>query len=108
MNVLRPHAVHPLMDMVEMPQAATLIAAGPLTKQPATMAYRIVLVSRCSGDYVVWKQYFSNYPDIRKSHYESGSYFKPDEFSVAAAEFGRRVTDDARFYDSLYRDDAGV
>lgn len=93
---------------------ATVIAAGPLTKQPGTLPYRIVLVN-WGCKLTVHRQTF----DIRnisdsdlatacskaESELTSGQYFLPSELVKATVAFGERLKDDAEnHYESVYRD----
>lgn len=107
------------------PQGCSLaiIAAGPLFKQPGTVAFRTVLHrytrGKNTGEFVVYREYF---PRVRLevlvpmqpiSHLEAGSYFlfsrdgrgtnEAEAFAEALQEFARRVGTDAEFAKSLNR-----
>ncbi len=91
-----------------------VMAAGPLTKQPGTSAYRIVLA--CTGDqFVVWTEYFPHLTGSKdlsldavdvSSYVESGDYFKLNELAAATERFAERVKAHAGYIESVYRDAA--
>lgn len=91
----------------------TIIAAGPITKQPGTLPLRVVLVD--TGDqYVVWTQVFGDryrQPDgsldpVGNGSFNAGTYFQPDELAEATKKFGELVANSAHFIQSIYREDA--
>jgi hypothetical protein len=94
----------------------TIIAAGPLTKQPGTVAYRIVL-RRVEGvqPFVVHMQRFPDivyrpgrstlFGNLMQSDFAEGIYFYANEFHKAVEAFGKKVADHANFTQSLYRDE---
>lgn len=85
------------------PQTPTVIAAGPLTKQPSTVATRVVLrVKPDDTGFVVHNEYFPNYPSLDNPNYEAGDYFQPDELHHAIACFGERVRRKANQAASIY------
>jgi hypothetical protein len=86
-----------------------LLAAGPLNKQPGTVAHRMVLVQMNEGSrtqFVVWQQNFPNFednnPDLSNPHMHQGEYFHVSEFDAAVKEFARRLDASATFLRSLY------
>ena len=105
-------------------QKSSIIAAGPLTKQPATMAYRTILVmtekitehvekithgkakvlsTSIEAKFVVWEQMFPQYPDLSESDFERGDYFRQAEIGMAVARFGQRIKDGSSCVGSLLR-----
>ena len=90
-----------------------ILAAGPLTKQPGTRAYRVVLVSR-GGELVVYNQHFPDFTDMSRidllpsehSYFETGSYFADTELVKATQAFAKRIADHAETLASCYRTDA--
>jgi hypothetical protein len=94
---------------------AVVIAAGPLSKQPGTVANRVVLVkvesaAQIAGHrynrFVVYNEFFPNYPDVSASHYDSGRYFRDEDLVDATKAFAERVAVQANYLASLYRDEA--
>lgn len=90
-------------------QTGKIIAAGPLSKQPMTRAYRIILVMLSEKDmarYVVWVQVFPDYPDLSCPFVEDGDYYMGDEDIVEATEtFADRVKNHADYLGSLLKED---
>jgi hypothetical protein len=87
-----------------------LVCAGPITKQPATATFRVVLVLRNNGGWVVWNQIWVDpkcLPNTdlqdKDSGFSEGSYFPFDKFPEAMSEFARRI-DKPEEYRSLFRD----
>lgn len=88
---------------------ATLLAAGPMTKQPSTIAYRIVMVAEWSnchkmGRIVVWNQGFNDWPDLENTHFYSGDYYRLDQLAEATARFAKRIADSAESIKSIYEE----
>ena len=86
-----------------------VFAAGPITKQPGTMAYRIVLRNLTGvSPFVVHTQFFPNYeadyPDFSKSHFAHGHYFTAGELAAAVECFGKKIAENASCIGSLYRE----
>ena len=79
------------------------IAKGPITKQPGTIAYRIVLFSGDQG-FVVYVQQFYDYPDLNSNVLYDGTYFNKEQFSNAVKFFGEKIANSAKCMDSLYRE----
>ncbi len=96
-----------------------LIAAGPLSKQPCTMPYRVVLIQYNDKQYSVHNEYFKDPEIIRRmnegilakehvwgeSHLENGNYFDSDSLVDAVSKFAERVARNAQYHQSLYRDE---
>lgn len=88
----------------------TIIAAGPLNKQPATMAYRIVLVETAK-QFVVWRESFASMPLVgmtftdEQTNFSDGDYFGKDQLVKAVKCFGDRISNTAEFLQSLYREE---
>lgn len=91
---------------------ATVIAAGPLTLQPHSKAYRVVLTKWGSDQLTVHNEYFDVegvVEDLQaacsqaKSYFEAGSYFKPHEMVAATVEFAERVKRYSGPIESIYR-----
>lgn len=92
-----------------------LIAAGPLTKQPGTMPYRVVLVVK-GDEFIVYDEIFDTeglpspsyshdvLDDIPESRFENGSYFYGDQFAEAVVRFATRLADHSGSLRSLYRE----
>ena len=84
-----------------------VFAAGPITKQPGTTAYRIVL-RKLNGNhpFVVHTQHFPNYevdfPDFSKNYFSNGTYFTANELTKAVECFGKKIVENAVFLASLY------
>ncbi len=92
----------------------SVFAAGPLTKQPGTVAYRIVL-RKINGarPFVVHMERFPEFtvehPDFKNPTYDGGQYFEVGELDKAIKAFGERVAANADYVRSLYRDEnAGI
>jgi len=87
-----------------------LLAAGPITKQPSTVAFRVVLVGRETEDvehphpFVVWVERFPNFPSLEGSSFSSGEYFLFHDFDKAVQTFGLLIMNGAKFIPSIYRD----
>lgn len=79
-----------------------IIAAGPLTKQPHSVPFRVVLRVQPNGGYVVHNQYF---PEVGKPSFCDGSYFQtgPENFVDATKKFADRVTRYAPTLATAYR-----
>jgi hypothetical protein len=79
----------------------TLVAAGPITKQPATSAFRVVIVARPLNDgteFVVWYECWNETPigefgrlifDPDKSNFNEGFY--TTDIIRAVEEFCKRI-----------------
>jgi len=84
---------------------AMLIAAGPLTKQPEALAYRLVLLQE-TGGFSVRNEHFVATPipnrPLPLSYLGEGHYFAHYEFPQAVKRFAERLHEDAGHYDSLY------
>ncbi len=92
-----------------MESGSDIIAGGPLTRQPMTKPYRIVLRDLGEEGFVVHYQYFKTNPKLVPPHlvhdsFGDGDYFKANEIEQAALRFGRRVMLDAKHYASIYRE----
>jgi len=86
-----------------------LVCAGPITRQPNTCTFRVVLVQRYNG-WVVWNQIwvgdrFAPNTDLqdKDSGFGCGAYFNYDQFPEAMSAFAKRI-DTPDQYRSLYRD----
>jgi hypothetical protein len=87
----------------------SIIAAGPITKQPATNRYRIVL-RHIDGQFVVHDQIWNSNGAYSFSH---GEYFKAisddplypfDSFIQAITAWTKRVTQDLQHIPSINRE----
>jgi len=97
---------------LEPPQTDGVIAAGPITHQPHSHPYRVVLVDR--GDqFVVWDQFFTlgtgvETVDQLKSYddgdFSNGDYFPATALAEATERFGKRVAEKAHHIRSIYRE----
>lgn len=102
--------VLPLADAADPPDVE-LLASGPVTEQPATVLYRLILAERRDGSFVVWEQLFEDEREptgkLRHRGFSQGSYFKKTEFVLATVRFAERLKADSEaHYASLYREDA--
>lgn len=85
-----------------------LLAAGPLTKQPGTRPYRIILAD-LGDEFVVHTEVLQDdSPDLSEpitcgSFYETGDYFDAKQLGQAYKRFGERVVKNADYADSVYR-----
>jgi hypothetical protein len=92
------------------PRQARFIAAGPLTKQPATMAYRVVLVEDFdaegqNGRYIVWRQQFPDWPSVHSVYFAEGDYFEGvNSIKAAITRFAERCANTAEYVLSCERD----
>ena len=93
------------------PGDVRVIAASPLTLQPGSMAYRIV-VAVYLEQFVVYNEYFKVEGVVEDladacakadSYFENGNYFQPTELAEATHEFAKRVARHADFIKSIYR-----
>lgn len=90
-----------------------IIAAGPITKQPSTQPYRIVLAAT-ETEFVVWTEYFHGFGgnslsealqhENVHSSFDHGNYYKPDELAEAMRKFAQRVNNNADYAESVYRE----
>lgn len=93
-------------------QDERVIAAGPLTKQPLTVPYRVVMVNW--GDRLsVHNQCFSFSGSITDlalsceqfaSYLDNGDYFKIEEFVKCIERFTERCNKNAQYVQSIFRD----
>jgi hypothetical protein len=89
-----------------------IIAAGPLSKQPGSTPYRIVLIAYDNGEYSVHHQMFRE-DDLGKlkagepvsSSLAHGSYFRSggEELARATKKFADKVSAHADYLPSLFR-----
>lgn len=85
-----------------------VIAAGPLTKQPATMPHRIVLLRYGDGAFSVHHEYFETLGhECDRCWFAEGHYFRsgPDGFVAAQKKFAERVAACAEMAATIYRED---
>ncbi len=87
-----------------------IIAAGPLTHQPASTPYRMVLVQKRDGSFVVYTEFFTALPEdvpqllpVPSSSFANGHYFKADQLVEATQKFAERLAAKAPEFASLYR-----
>jgi len=89
-----------------------VMAAGPLSKQPANVPYRVVIVN-CGSKFSVHNQYFSSYGDITDlafdcttrftSYLENGEYFEAQDFVKCIERFAERCKTNAESYTNTER-----
>jgi hypothetical protein len=79
-----------------------VIAAGPITKQPKTTAFRVVMVD-WRDRLGVHTQYFPAFPSDDGSHLEGGRYYGPSQATDAVADFGERLAASAQGISSCLR-----
>jgi hypothetical protein len=95
-----------------------LIAAGPLTKQPSTQPYRIVLIAN-GPKFTVHTEYFEDAkiiektanaqpgdPILAESSISGGNYFEATELVEATLKFADRLAKNAEYIRSIYREEA--
>lgn len=86
----------------------SIIAVGPLHKQPYTTAYRYVLIARMNGGYMVAMECHNErgfgLVDVSLS---ASDYFLPDQLVRALETFANRLLHNAKYFASLYRCDGG-
>jgi len=89
-----------------------ILAAGPITKQPHTLPFRVVLRVIPSGEFVVHDQIWEfNRPlplDVRFIVYgfDCGDYFSIDNLPAAVKRFAQRVAETVPGIQSLYRSES--
>lgn len=83
-----------------------VIAAGPLTKQPATMPYRHVIAINDCGAYAVYRETFEELGE-GKSNFSNGYYFSsgPIGFMEAQKKFSQLIDDHIEYHSTIYRDE---
>lgn len=89
--------------MSDRDESYRIIAAGPLSKQPGTIYYRIILVEYENGSFSVHSQGFNEKADLKanvKGSWQSGNYFRKDEIAQATKKFAERVSSQASFLNS--------
>lgn len=104
MNNKRVIFVEP--DVVVGDVVVKILAAGPLTAQPGSAIFRVVLAVR-DNFIVVWSQRFERDDDespVRHTGFDSGDYFLPEELAKATAKFAARIKADSACYASVYRE----
>lgn len=83
-----------------------VIAVGPLTKQPATVANRVVLRYILANlVFAVHTECFPHYPDLGNSYYIQGDYFQQHQLADAVKRFGDKISDSHVYMGSVYRQD---
>ena len=96
---------------LEPPKTDGVIACGPLTHQPMTQPYRVVLVA-LEDQFVVWDQFFDLETDVPTvdtledydtGDYANGDYFRADQLDQATARFAERLATCAEYVKSIYR-----
>jgi hypothetical protein len=80
----------------------TIIAAGPITKQPGTVAGRQV-IAVTGKELIVATQYFPEFPGVTEYNFENGNYLGLDQLDVAQSVFAKRLADNADSVRSIYR-----
>ena len=89
-----------------------IMAASILTKQPATMPYRIVLRLINVSDHVEWvvhTQLFTNYTigenglELGEPSYDTGDYFQFEEMVEAYQRWVKRSSESANHIGSIFR-----
>jgi len=81
----------------------SLIAAGPLFRQPGTMPYRIVIYQDGDSKVVVSNEQVPNWPNSIGANFSSGDYFGLDKLPDAFETFAKRVSRQAEYAESMYR-----
>lgn len=91
-------------------QGNSILAAGPLIKQPHTKPYRIVLVDK-GTELVVYDECLKDdNPDLSQpitcgSYYHQGNYFRPDIEGLAKAyeRFAERLVKEIKYVPTISR-----
>ena len=84
------------------PPNATIIAAGPLTKQPSSDVYRIVLRDLGEDGFVVHSQSFRLCDGrLIPEGYSNGDYYKADSLVRATVRFCERLKQHAKYFLSI-------
>jgi len=84
-----------------------IIAAGPMTNQPASMPCRTVLVAKqvnhghIRDGFTVWTQTF---PPNDPPAFSNGDYFAVDDLPNALKCFANRLQRESEFVGSIYRE----
>lgn len=93
------------------PHRDNVLAMGPLSKQPGSTPYRIVLIER-DDKLIVYAQGFKENEngtlDFGKTSFSQGDYYGPDELVKATQRFAERTAKHAEYLQSLYRVDEPV
>ena len=99
-----PKKLRPGSVVFSLPQGPieSVFAAGPLTQQPGTVGFRVILQKVADG-FNVHKQIFPDYPDLRSAFSVEGHYFNNDELHLAVDCFARQVLRGAAAMESCYR-----
>lgn len=81
-----------------------VVASGPLTMQPNTLPFRIVLLAYADGTYSVHDEILSAMRN-NESSYSHGDYFgnTADDLIAATKKFAQRVTGNTNSFRSLFR-----
>lgn len=89
-----------------------IMAAGPLTRQPGTLPYRVVMVN-WGHKLSVHTQYFSSdvahdgdlavYCENLRNYLENGDYFGAEELVKCIERFAERCKKHAEFAQSIFR-----
>jgi hypothetical protein len=86
---------------------AVVVAAGPLTRQPATVAHRVTIRHKREGQATAWvvsNQFFPLYPRLDKFHFGDGHYvYGEDKLPDAIVAFAKVLTRHAENVKSLFR-----
>lgn len=80
-----------------------ILAAGPLTKQPGTRAFRVV-IRLFAYEISVHNQIFPEWPRLDNAEYAEGDYFRLSQLAEATARFAERVRLSAPCIGSIYRE----
>lgn len=95
-----------------------VFAAGPITLQPASRPYRIVMCKWGDDKISVHTEYFEGIKEEQvkdlafdcseaKSFLEGGHYFKPQEIAIAQRIFADKLEHHCRFVESVLRETVG-
>jgi len=93
---------HPIQLTAE---GQSVLAAGPRTKQPNTMEYRIVLLRHRDDSFSVHSEVFEG----PKSYLVAGNYYAPGPkgFEKACKKFGETIANQAGFYSTVFSEPQG-
>ncbi len=104
------------MDLVKTDMEGShgkIIAAGPITLQPNSRAFRVVMMTWSTGSFSVHKEFFEvegKVPDLAvacqsaKSFIDDGEYFQSTQIGTAMLCFAEKVQEGFECVLSVYRD----
>jgi len=103
--VNNPRVIFMESPVVDGGRCVEILAAGPVTHQPHSSIFRVVL-AWVDSQLVVWQQRFvrGGHGELRHQGFDGGEYFDDTELTEAAAVFAGRIKRDSGSYASVYRE----